>query len=266
MSAKNDKKANRERPIMGLLKWIVITIVTAVYVIILHQYDVYIGERLILEMASHQLEHQLRKVQAAAHNPTKIARFMKEADERLSRLRLQLPPTLGIEKFIGGFEAQAKRLGIEVHDKRVQVSSHEFYKKAILNIGLEGDEKVINGLLSKQTEGQRLTKVRMFDRRGNRFQIAVSIYCVPPQQAVDFSMEVKPCNGFSSRLWLWPLRRKIFAIYGEFELQCVEQKKNRDGIRYVINLQRKLSLVKTMGILALKLNQARLSTSSVDAS
>jgi hypothetical protein len=79
-------------------------------------------------------------------------------------------------------------------------------------------------------------------------------------------MEVKPCTEFKSRLWLWPLRRRIIAIYGEFEQQCIEQKKNTDGIRYIIDLQRKLSLVKTMGILALKLNQARISNSKVDAS
>lgn len=254
------------KSVKGPLKWIAFIIVTVIFVFLLQQYDVYISERLILEMASHRLEHQLRKVQLAAHDPTKLARIMKEADERLSRLRLQLPPTLGIENFIGGFEAQAEEMGIKVHDTRVRVSAHEFYKKAMLSVGLEGDERDINGLLLKQTEGQRITRVTMIDRRGNKFQIAVSIYCVPPDGAVDLLMEVKSCNEFKSRLWLWPLRRRIIEIYGEFEQRCVEQRKNTDGIRYVIDLQRKLSLVKTMGTLALKLNQARLSTSKVDAS
>jgi hypothetical protein len=248
------------------LKWLFITIATGIFVIVLQQYDVYISERLVLEMAGHRLKHQLRKVQMAAHDPNKLARIMTEADERISRLRRQLPPTLGIEKFIGGFETQAEEMGVKIYDTRVRISAHESYKKAMLNVGLEGEEREINGLLLKQTEAQRITQVTMLDRRGNRFQIAVSIYCVPPNGAVDFLMEVKPCTEFKSRLWLWPLRRRIIAIYGEFEQQCIEQKKNADGIRYTIDLQRKLSLVKNMGILALKLNQARLINSKVDAS
>jgi Tfp pilus assembly protein PilO len=126
------------------LKWFFFTVATVIFIIVLQQYDVYISERILLEIASHRLEHQLRKVQLAAHDPTKLERIMKEADERISRLRRQLPPTLGIEKFIGGFEAQAVEMGIKVYDTRVRISAHEYYKKAMLNVGLEGEERDIN--------------------------------------------------------------------------------------------------------------------------
>jgi hypothetical protein len=264
VSDMNEQGLIRRSVIWALISLIVVATLGVVCGL---QYQTYLDENRELAVGIHRLDRLLLKTRVAGGPPEKLAQARKDVDERLSKLRIQLPPTLGEEAYLNHVASLAVSAGVKVKDSQVEVLSFDFYDQAHLGMKIVGREKSVNRLIKTLDKEQRLIRYEMSPHSKTEFDLDLWVFSVVAEEREKmikdvalFMEQMTRCSKQKSDVWLWPLKKQIQQKRLELDTLCEKQKKYTDSIRSLMILGKKQHFAKVKEEVVKQLKEADVSS------
>jgi hypothetical protein len=264
ISDRNEQGFIRRSVLWALISLIVVAVLGAVCGL---QYQTYLDESRELAVGIHRLDRLLLKTRIAGGQPEKLVQAQKDLDERLSKLRIQLPPTLAAEAYLKHIVSLAESAGLKVKDSQVEILSLDLYDQAHLGMKIVGKEGAVNRLLKALGKEQRLVRYEMLPGSKREFGLDLWVFSSVKEERETmikdvalFMEKMARCGKPKSQVWLWPLKKQIQQKRLELDSLCEKQKKHAESMRSLMILGKKRQFAKVKEEVVKQLEEADISS------
>jgi len=203
-----------------------------------HQYVyVYTPEKQRLQVAAIEIQRQLFEIK----NIKRYTERLKDAENQINQLLYILPNELGSEVFFEDLVKLGKKYNVNIQQQSKKVVNKNFYNQAQFTVKLSGNVEAVDGFLEKVESSRRLIHLSILSHRQDDLLVTLSIFSVPRADLEEIKIETGICSTFKSRVWLWPLSRRIQKLNQALKKSCENQQDHLQDVKLVKKIKKKLA-------------------------